>query len=107
MFEYARSRVPAHCNSTLDSRIKKYPKIQKILARAMRLFGRQKLSGPQSQNELTDMIRISTNEKDCINSIKESKLYSIMADEVTASNDEINQCLFVMPTLKKIYRRYF
>ena len=44
MFEYARSRVPAHCNSTLDSRIKKYPKIQKILARAMRLFGRQNLA---------------------------------------------------------------
>lgn len=35
------------------------------------------------------MIGISTNEKNFIIGIKESKLYSIMADEFTASNGEI------------------
>ena len=44
MFEYPRSKVLAHCNSTLDLGIKKCPKILKILARAMHLFGRQNLA---------------------------------------------------------------
>ena len=44
---------------------------------------------PQSQNKLIDMISISTVQKDFINDIKESKLYSKMADEITASNDEV------------------
>ena len=43
-FEYPRSTVPAQCNSTLDSRIKKYTKILNILGRVMRLLGGENLA---------------------------------------------------------------
>ena len=43
-FKYLESTLPAQCNSTVDSRIKKYPKILNILPRAVHLFGRQKLA---------------------------------------------------------------
>ena len=43
-FEYPKSTVQVHCNSTSDSWIKKYSKILKILARVVHLFGRQILA---------------------------------------------------------------
>ena len=43
-FEYPRNTVAAYRSATLDARIKKYPKIIKILAGAMHWFGRQNLA---------------------------------------------------------------
>ena len=47
------------------------------------------------------MICINTTQKDCINAVKESKLYSIIAGEITAGNDEVVAICFCYIDAKK------
>ena len=67
------------------------------------------MKNSQSQNELVDMIGISTIQKGFINDIfiKESKLYSVMVVEVTASNDEVVTMCFCYVASKKGIQEVF
>lgn len=58
----------------------------------------------QSQNEVIDMIGIGDIQKDFSNHIKKLKLYPIMVDEVTGSNDEVvAMCIHHVVSKKDIH----
>ena len=58
----------------------------------------------QSQNEVIDMTGISDIQKDFSNHIKKFKLYPIMAEEVTGSNDEVvTMCIHHVVSEKDIH----
>ena len=62
---------------------------------------------PQSRNELVDRIDISNIQKVFINDIKESKLHSMMADEVIVRDDEVVPMCFRYVDPKKDIQKVF
>lgn len=62
---------------------------------------------PRSQNELIDIIGIHSIQADLIQQIKESGYFSLMADEVTASNQEILTICVRFVDAKKEIREVF
>ena len=58
---------------------------------------------PQSQNELIGVMSINSIQNDLIDEIKKSGCFAIMADEVTASNEEIvSLCLLYVDSKDEI-----